>query len=654
MVAADFKNKISRFKPKWLQKLNNAPFLLVALSLCAVCQGSIVNGFISTSISSIEKRFSLSSTESGVFSSFYDVAVVAVLAPISYFGNKCHKGKIVATGMLAVGAGSVALILPHFLAGTYYADERASDVCTANEGFGEWPQHKDALNRVWYMILLFSQLLIGIGAAPLFTLGISYLDENVAQNRIAIYLGIYMAVSTIGPALGFIIGGQLLKIWGDIGRTDYRSLGISGSTDPRWYGAWWIGFLVVGILSILSAFPLYGFPRELPEKSKNRSKDVKQTHKDLDREYGKTFCEYIKIIASLLTNYSVLALVMMQTLEAFLMNGFITFIPKVFENIFNFTASYASTITGKVVIVGINQIFCYEKNCVVGIIVVPVGLLGSLFGAVMARKVRNFRSMIGLAMLFNIIALLLCFIFFYRCDQLPFAGVGFDYNGKIALRTELNSSCNSDCHCSNFYNPVCNTQTGITYYSPCYAGCDDESITQLEWSNCRCVLSNQSNVVKGLCPNSCPQILFFAVFGLLCFFTFSSAIPIQNASLRYVLSKYYYLVVSFETRDISIGLTWLFMRILGSIPGAITFGYAIDKTCVLWRKEGLEAQSCLRYNARRLSLIMFLFAVTLKTLIVICLATSFYFYKRSYDEKENIEVESNLSKDSRSQQAAKS
>lgn len=63
-----------------------------------------------------------------------------------------HKGKIVATGMLAVGAGSVALILPHFLAGTYYADERASDVCTANEGFGEWPQHKDALNRVFVFL----------------------------------------------------------------------------------------------------------------------------------------------------------------------------------------------------------------------------------------------------------------------------------------------------------------------------------------------------------------------------------------------------------------------------------------------------------------------------------------------------------------------
>jgi hypothetical protein len=47
----------------------------------------IVNGFISTSISSLEKRFSLSSTQSGIFGAFYDVAVVLVLVPLCHFGS---------------------------------------------------------------------------------------------------------------------------------------------------------------------------------------------------------------------------------------------------------------------------------------------------------------------------------------------------------------------------------------------------------------------------------------------------------------------------------------------------------------------------------------------------------------------------------------
>lgn len=607
------------FKPKWVQLFNKAPYLLTALSICAICQGSIVNGFISTSISSIEKRFSLSSTQSGVFSAFYDLAVVTVLIPISYFGNKCHKGFIIATGMVAVGVGSITLILPHFLAGNYTVGEKHAAICTYEDNAHTCEQAEDpnSLNKLWYFILLVSQLLIGIGAAPLFTLGISYLDENVAQNRTAIYLGIYMAVSTVGPALGFIAGGQLLRVWGDIGKTDYRNLGISGASDPRWYGAWWTGFLVAGILSIISAIPLYGFPRELPEKRKNRSKDVKQTHKDLDREYGKSFSEYMKIVMSLLKNRSVLALMLMQTTEAFLMNGFITFIPKVFENLFNFTASYSSTITG--------------------IIVVPMGLLGSLFGAVMAKKMMRFRSMIGLSMAFNTITLLLCFIFFYRCKQLPLAGVASDYNGMPTQHTLLNSTCNFRCHCDNTYNPVCNPDTGISYYSPCYAGCTKE-FSDSEWFNCACIspltptpwlgFNLSQRVVKGLCPNSCSQTLFLILFAVLCFFTFSSAIPIQNASLR---------VVSFETRDISIGLTWLLMRILGSIPGAVIFGFAIDQTCILWKEECGAAQSCLRYDLKGLSLSMFGFAVGLKTAIVLCLALSYYFYEPAYDNDEQQE-----------------
>lgn len=38
-------------------------------------------------------------------------------------------------------------------------------------------------------MLLLSQMLAGFGAAPLFTYGISYMDENVAQKNVALYLG---------------------------------------------------------------------------------------------------------------------------------------------------------------------------------------------------------------------------------------------------------------------------------------------------------------------------------------------------------------------------------------------------------------------------------------------------------------------------------
>ena len=35
-------------------------------------------------------------------------------------------------------------------------------------------------------------------------------------------------------------------------------------TDPRWIGAWWMGFLLVGALAIVSSLPMLFFPRRLP------------------------------------------------------------------------------------------------------------------------------------------------------------------------------------------------------------------------------------------------------------------------------------------------------------------------------------------------------------------------------------------------------
>ncbi len=40
----------------------------------------------------------------------------------------------------------------------------------------------------------------------------------------------------------------------------------------------------------------------------------------------------------------------------------------------------------------------------------------------------------------------------------------------------LSSKCNKDCHCSTSYiEPICG-KNGITYFSPCFAGCKESKI----------------------------------------------------------------------------------------------------------------------------------------------------------------------------------
>uniref|UniRef100_A0A914V7A4 Uncharacterized protein n=1 Tax=Plectus sambesii TaxID=2011161 RepID=A0A914V7A4_9BILA len=36
-------------------------------------------------------------------------------------------------------------------------------------------------------------------------------------------------------------------------------------SDPKWVGAWWIGFLIASILAMIAVFPILSFPKVLPD-----------------------------------------------------------------------------------------------------------------------------------------------------------------------------------------------------------------------------------------------------------------------------------------------------------------------------------------------------------------------------------------------------
>ena len=79
------------------------------------------------------------------------------------------------------------------------------------------------------------QLLHGAGATALYTLGVTYMDENVPQRKSSFYNGIFYTGAIIGPAIGFMAGSSLLDIYTDIG-VDPASLGLDNQ-NPRWVGA---------------------------------------------------------------------------------------------------------------------------------------------------------------------------------------------------------------------------------------------------------------------------------------------------------------------------------------------------------------------------------------------------------------------------------
>ena len=51
-----------------------------------------MNGFVIASVTMLEKRFNLSSTQIGVIVGMYDIAIIVVAIPVTYLGAKAHKG----------------------------------------------------------------------------------------------------------------------------------------------------------------------------------------------------------------------------------------------------------------------------------------------------------------------------------------------------------------------------------------------------------------------------------------------------------------------------------------------------------------------------------------------------------------------------------
>jgi len=182
---------------------------------CVVNQGMVVNGFVSVVISTIERRFELSSKQSGFVASGYDIASVLCLIPVSYIGGRGHKPRWIAAGVLLLSLGSFMFALPHFIADFYRYDEvgealgplamcRSSSVSPVatvsplNGSGSTWSSEVDceggALTKTsslsgYMFVLVVAQMLHGAGATPIYTLAVTYLDDNLKAKVTPLYLG---------------------------------------------------------------------------------------------------------------------------------------------------------------------------------------------------------------------------------------------------------------------------------------------------------------------------------------------------------------------------------------------------------------------------------------------------------------------------------
>ncbi len=178
------------WRPKCLQWINNPKGFLFCMCIYVFGQGMTVNGLVYTVITTLEKRFDLPSVQSAFISSSYDFCLMFFVVFVTYFGERAHKPRLIGTGALIFSCGSIVFMLPHFLTPDYDYDAVEFDTCDANRTEPDLCSVDDSEDlRKYYVVFLIAQALHALGASGIYTLGVTYIDENSTPGAAAVYTG---------------------------------------------------------------------------------------------------------------------------------------------------------------------------------------------------------------------------------------------------------------------------------------------------------------------------------------------------------------------------------------------------------------------------------------------------------------------------------
>ena len=201
--------------------------------------------------------------------SSYDIGSLLIMIPVSYLGGRAgaSKPRWIAAGLVVMGFGSLIWTLPHF----------ASQPYTPQAGEGEGVEGEGLCGRAgagtqcstaaptslssFRLVFVLGQLLHGFGAAPLITLGTTFLDESVSLRSSPLYIAVFQTWFLIGPAIGYVVGGQLLSLHTDL----VADSGLSPASS-LWVGAWWPGFLITFTASLLCGSFILCYPSSINRK----------------------------------------------------------------------------------------------------------------------------------------------------------------------------------------------------------------------------------------------------------------------------------------------------------------------------------------------------------------------------------------------------
>ncbi|CAO1324723.1 unnamed protein product [Diamesa tonsa] len=629
---------------------------------------SATYAYFNGTITTLEKRYKIPSKNLGIISVGNDISSLFISAVLAYYGGKGHRPRWIAFGLYTIVAFCMLTALPHFIYGpgdqalsltTEYGGtkndeqtllvlekEKQKTICRTNVTAGIAECETEEGVFMPQLLLFMGQLVAGIGQSLYYTLGVAYMDDNIKKSKTPALISFSYFLRLLGPAGGYALASYCLKIYISPDLTP-----VIDNNDPRWLGAWWLGWIILGTFLFGFAFFMMMFPKELPRAAVRRKVALERKKRGLKSLEGDaptdeipasvndmfiTFKRLLKNVTFMLNNAA----------SIFYYFGFMPywiFTPKYIETQYKQSASTSSLVTGTVALV--------------------FSAIGVLTSGVVISK---FKPRARYLAMWNVFVGAISVI-----GMISYAYLGcMESENSTIINTPMpfdtTPTCNSACHCDYVkYSPVCGAD-GNTYISACHAGCRAsrvENNTKI-FEQCSCISNGtspsfarliddnftmstttentasrldynfesfesfQASAMPGSCPINC-QKEFYMFLIVMCFLKFSGA---TGRASNFLVS-----VRCVEERDktVAMGFGLTFMCLFSFIPSPIFFGTLLDATCLVWGKTCSGTGNCWLYDGETLRYWMNFTAAGFVTVGVILDAGVWYFVKnlKIFDEE---------------------
>lgn len=206
-------------------KFHSVIIYITLLSFMGLFTSMIQGGYLSAIMTNLQTHFNISTSKVGLILASFDIMAVFATPLVSYIGSRYNKCRIIGVCGIFYVIGCVIYTLPYFLADKYVIqgynspdlNKNKTDLFTDNIEFCKIKNttsllsiinnhtnqtnstnvdsqasitcNRDFANMWPYYTFICGQLFMSIGSAPLFSLGVTYLCDNLEERLHAFYTG---------------------------------------------------------------------------------------------------------------------------------------------------------------------------------------------------------------------------------------------------------------------------------------------------------------------------------------------------------------------------------------------------------------------------------------------------------------------------------